>query len=306
MTPKKAGPELLLTGGGLDQCCPRHSGAIGFTRIVLSAEPHRRLVCKAVIKRAHSVSSEIVSGNWRRRLGETCVIIDEMRECSNTERICNLLLAYVGRFGATNFLAGAIPPLCASHREQLSHVVLASWPEEWTKRYFSSGYLSSDPTIRLVRQASSPFHWREVGDLCKVCPLGRRIMDEAKEFRLDEGFTIAFSTIERHPVGFSIAGEKLNPDPCDRLALQLIMAYAFGCASALIGGVRHRKSVHLSPRQRDVLRWAAEGLTLDEIAARLNISSNTADTHLRAVRDRLGVSSTIHAVAEAFRLGLIS
>lgn len=257
-------------------------------------------------KRANLTKSELVSGNWRQRFDETCVMIDEMRQCSSAERICNLLLAYVGRFGATNLLAGAIPPPYASQREQLAHVVLAAWPEEWTKRYFSNGYLSRDPTIRLVRQASAPFHWSEVSDLCKVCPFGRRIMDEAKDFRLAEGLTIAFSTIERHPVGFSIAGEKLNPDPLERLALQLIMAYAFGCASALIGGVNHRKSVHLSPRQRDVLHWASEGLTVHDIAERLNISSNTADTHLRAVRERLRVSSTIHAVAEALRLGLIS
>jgi LuxR family quorum sensing-dependent transcriptional regulator len=184
--------------------------------------------------------------------------------------------------------------------------MLAVWPEEWTTRYFSNGYLNRDPTIRLVRQAAAPFCWNEVHDLCKICPFGRRIMHEAKEFRLDEGLTIAFSTVERHPVGFSIAGEKLNPDPCDRLALQLIMAYAFGCASALIGGMRRHKSVHLSPRQLDVLRWASEGLTVDAIAERLHISSNTADTHLRAVRERLEVSSTIHAVAEALRLGLIS
>lgn len=268
--------------------------------------PPRRLVRNSVNKRANLTGSEIVSGNWRRRFDETCVIIEEMRHSSSTEMICNLLLAYVGRFGATNLLAGAIPPPYASQREQLSHVVLAAWPEEWTKRYFSNGYLSRDPTIRLVRQSSAPFHWSEVSNLCKVCPFGRRIMDEAKEFRLGEGFTIAFSTLERHPVGLSIAGDKLNPDPCERLALQLIVAYAFGCASALIGGVRDHKSVHLSPRQRDVLRWASEGLTVHDIAERLNISSNTADTHLRAVRERLGVSSTIHAVAEAFRLGLIS
>ncbi|MBZ9683913.1 LuxR family transcriptional regulator [Mesorhizobium sp. ESP6-5] len=257
-------------------------------------------------RKASSSRSEIASGSWRRRLSETCVTIDEIRKCSSPKGICSLLLGYVGRFGATNLLAGVIPPPFVSGREQLAHVVLAAWPEEWTARYFSNGYLARDPTIQLVRQASAPFHWSEVGDLCKVCPSGRRIMDEAKEFGLDQGLTIAFSTLERNPVGFSIAGEKLDSDPCDRLALQFVMAYAFGCASALVGGELCRKSVHLSPRQRDVLRWASEGLTVDEIAQRLNISSNTADSHLRSVRERLSVSSTIHAVAEALRLGLIS
>lgn len=257
-------------------------------------------------KRDKRTSMEGVSRNWRRRFEETFLVLEEIRQCSSRDGISKLLLSYVARYGATNLLAGVIPQSCVSQREQLAHIVLAAWPEEWTKRYFSKGYLCRDPTIQLVRQATAPFHWSEVSDLCHVSPSGRRIMHEAKEFRLDEGLTIAFSTIERQPVGFSIAGKKLNPDPSQRLALQLVVAYAFGCAATLIGGVREHRSVHLSPRQHDVLRWASEGFTVHDIADRLNISSNTADAHLRAVRERLGVSSTIHAVAEAFRLGLIS
>jgi len=244
--------------------------------------------------------------SWRRSLADTYGLLEEIRRSRKTAEICACLLSYGARFGATNLLAGAIPPPCLSRREQLSHVVLDAWPEEWTKRYFSNGYLYRDPTILLVRRASGPFRWSDVSAQCKVCLSGRRIMQEATEFGLSEGLTIAFSTIERHQVGFSIAGEKLDPDPCEQLALQLVGAYALGCAYVLAEPQHHYKPVHLSPRQRDVLHWASEGLTLDNIAERLNISSNTADTHLRVVRERLGVSSTIHAVAEAFRLGLIS
>jgi len=215
------------------------------------------------------------------------------------------LLIYAARFGATNLLAGVIPPPSSSRREQLSHVLLDAWPEEWAKRYFSNGYLYRDPTIRLVSQGNAPFCWSEVGHLCKVCSLGHRIMQEASEFHLGEGLTVALLTIERHAVGFSIAGDKLCVDPRERLALQLVVSYAFGCASALVGRKTDRKRARLSPRQHDVLHWASEGLTVHDIAEQMNISSNTADTHLRAVRERLGVSSTTHAVAEALRLGLI-
>jgi len=247
-----------------------------------------------------------ISRNWLRRFDETYEVLDNMRQCANSETICNLLLAYGGRFGATNLLAGAIPPPCASQREQLSHVILNAWPEEWSQRYFSRGYLYRDPTIRVVSRGNPPFLWSEVGELCEVGPTGRRIMEEANEFRLREGLTFTFSTVERRPVGFSIAGEKLDPDPSQRVAFQFIAAYAFGCGILLANGDRHNKPVHLSPRQIDVLRWASEGLTVDDIAERLSISSNTADTHLRAVRERLGVTTTIHAVAKALRIGLIS
>ncbi|WP_348627204.1 helix-turn-helix transcriptional regulator [Mesorhizobium sp. WSM2561] len=77
-------------------------------------------------------------------------------------------------------------------------------------------------------------------------------------------------------------------------------------AAILADAKRASKPVRLSPRQQDVLRCAAEGLTVDRIADRLTISRNTADTHLRSVRERLGVTNNVHAVAKAFRLGLIS
>ncbi|MER9136095.1 LuxR family transcriptional regulator [Mesorhizobium sp. M0830] len=203
-------------------------------------------------------------------------------------------------------LAGPIPPPHALRREQLAHVLLDAWPEQWSERYFSQGYLYRDPTIQLVSRGSSPFRWSEMNQMGAVRPFGRRIMDEATEFKLCEGFTIPFATLERQVVGFSVAGEKLDPDPHDRLAFQFVAACAFGCAAILADGKRISKPVRLSPRQQDVLRWASEGLTVDQIADHLSISRNTADTHLRLVRERLGVTSTIHAVAEAFRLGLIA
>lgn len=142
--------------------------------------------------------------------------------------------------------------------------------------------------------------------MCQVGSFGRRVMDEATEFKLREGFTIPFATLESQAVGFSVAGEKLDPDPHERLAFQFVAACAFGSAAVLADGKRNSKQVQLSPRQTDVLRWASEGFTVDEIADRLSISRNTADTHLRSVRVKLGATSTIHAVAEAFRRGLIA
>lgn len=243
---------------------------------------------------------------WRRRLDDTFEFLNLVQKSSTQQEICRHLLCYAKRLGATNLLAGPIPPPRALKREQVSHVLLDAWPEEWSERYFSNGYLYRDPTIRLVNRGSSPFHWSEIDEMCRLSPLGQRIMDEATEFRLCEGFTIPFVTLEGRAAGFSVAGEKLDLDSHDRLALQFVAACAFGCAAILADGKRNSKPTHLSPRQSDVLRWASEGLTVDEIADRLNISRNTADTHLRLVRERLGVTSTIHAVAEAFRQGLIA
>jgi DNA-binding NarL/FixJ family response regulator len=61
----------------------------------------------------------------------------------------------------------------------------------------------------------------------------------------------------------------------------------------------------LTPRETDVLRLLADGLTHEEVGRRLRISPETARTHLRKACERLGVTTRTAAVARAIRRGLI-
>lgn len=61
----------------------------------------------------------------------------------------------------------------------------------------------------------------------------------------------------------------------------------------------------LTPRETDVLRLLAEGLTHEQVGKRLQISAETARTHLRKACERLGVATRTSAVARAIRLGLL-
>jgi len=61
----------------------------------------------------------------------------------------------------------------------------------------------------------------------------------------------------------------------------------------------------LTPRELEVLRLAAAGLTNKEIARHLRIWLQTVKSHLHNVYTRLGVRTRRAAVAKALRLGLI-
>jgi ATP/maltotriose-dependent transcriptional regulator MalT len=60
----------------------------------------------------------------------------------------------------------------------------------------------------------------------------------------------------------------------------------------------------LTSREVEVLTLLTEGLSNDELAARLVVSPRTVHAHLRAIFGKLGVSSRIAAVHEAVRLGV--
>ena len=58
---------------------------------------------------------------------------------------------------------------------------------------------------------------------------------------------------------------------------------------------------NLTPREAEVLRFLAQGLTQREIAERLTLSPKTVGTHIEHVLRKLGVHSRAQAVALVFR-----
>ena len=61
----------------------------------------------------------------------------------------------------------------------------------------------------------------------------------------------------------------------------------------------------LSPREVEVLRLVAEGLTNNQVADRLSLSPRTVDRHLNSVYTKLGVSSRSAATRFALEHRLV-
>jgi DNA-binding NarL/FixJ family response regulator len=66
------------------------------------------------------------------------------------------------------------------------------------------------------------------------------------------------------------------------------------------------QKLKLTPRQREVLQLIIEGCTMKEIAARLGISTRTAESHKYEMMEGLGVESSAELIQYAIKLGLTS
>src|SRR5438445_485788 len=96
-----------------------------------------------------------------------------------------------------------------------------------------------------------------------------------------------------------------------------------GCSSRSVGGIHGitgtqenagssygspsapLPAVHLSPREREILRYVAAGHTTKALAAALNIAESTAEWHVSNILVKLGASSRAEAVAVGLREGLL-
>ncbi len=61
----------------------------------------------------------------------------------------------------------------------------------------------------------------------------------------------------------------------------------------------------LSPREQQIMRLLAEGLTPEDIAAKLFVSRKTVLNHRYAIMTKLGIKSPMAFVRHAAKLGLI-
>jgi DNA-binding NarL/FixJ family response regulator len=75
----------------------------------------------------------------------------------------------------------------------------------------------------------------------------------------------------------------------------------------LLGPKNGNGHVHLlSPREREILGLLSRGLSGEEAARRLYLSSETVRTHVRNAMAKLGATTRVHAVALALKRGEIS
>lgn len=187
------------------------------------------------------------------------------------------------------------------------HGVMRNYPDDWMSHYMGSGYDRIDPVPRYCFATSRPFTWDWVINRCELANDQRRVMDEAREARLYDGMAVPIYGQNGELAGVGLASSCGNIAPDKNLiakvraiAHQFHIAYTDRQSAAQDKGI-----VHLTPREKEILLWAAEGKGDSVIAEILGISYSAVRFHMNNVFAKIGVNDRTLAVAKAIRLGLI-
>lgn len=189
------------------------------------------------------------------------------------------------------------------------HGVMGNYPKDWMDYYMAKGYFAKDPIPKHAFTTAAAYTWEHVVETGSIGSRQKRLMHEAQEAKLLSGAAVAIYGPNFEVAGVGLAssagGVKPSPDILSvirALSHQFHFAYSqFDLPRALPAG-----QIYLTPREREVLSFSAEGKSIPAIATILSISGNTVNFHLKNVYAKLDVSTRQTAVVKAIRLGLIT
>lgn len=199
------------------------------------------------------------------------------------------------------YLALHVPPL--TRRQFYSEV---TYSDEWVDRYVSQGYVKIDPVMPAAAAGIMPIDWSAID----------RSKREVHDFFVDaeaygvgnQGITIPIRGANGERAFFSINMQATDADWAifkkENMSILQAVAHFYHNKVLETHGISF-PDVALTPRQAEVLRWAANGKSIKDAAEIMQLSPHTVQTYLEGAKSRLQALNTVHAVARALQLQLI-
>ena len=180
--------------------------------------------------------------------------------------------------------------------------------EPWETHYRVNRYDRFDSMVREALYTTEPYYWSDITDSRPISPEAGRIINEAGEFGLREGFLTPLHNVDGSISAVLLTGKFPDPrDPHARAAAHLLSIY-YGAIGRRLrqAEVTPHHRIRLTPRQTECLKWVREGKSSNDIGDILGLSNNTVDEYIANACARLGVRTRTQAVVEAALRGLLS
>lgn len=185
-------------------------------------------------------------------------------------------------------------------------VTFTNLPDEWVNMYIEEGYFSLDPILSYADHHYGVYTWEQ----CGVYELPENLLQMAEKHGLKDGLASAV----HGPAGEISVLEFIHTEVLDSVTpnyfTKKVLTQWFAAAVSkqlyiIMPELVDHSNVdqRLSEREKDCLRWAAEGKTSWEIGKILEIAESTVVHHLRNAGLKMGTSKRQGAVTKALASG---
>ncbi|MFV5345305.1 LuxR family transcriptional regulator AbaR [Acinetobacter oleivorans] len=186
-------------------------------------------------------------------------------------------------------------------------IMLNNYPEAWQKRYVKQQYVRVDPTVQHCMLSLQPLVWSSQSANTQS---QKDFWEEARSYGLNVGWaqssrdfigTRGMLTLARSTDQLS---EKEQKDQYTNM-FWLSQTVHSSIAKIVNETEFAQFNLYLTNREKEVLRWTAEGKTSAEIAQILGVTERTVNFHLGNSMQKLNVNNKISAAIRAVMLGIL-
>ena len=234
-----------------------------------------------------------------------CEAHDAMERARNSEELRAEMDKFARQSGFEHFVY-ALTISAPSLKSQ--HYIINGFPREWHERYVAREYFKIDPVVHYAQTSSLPAIWSDE----KFHNIqSREFWEEADALGLRSGMSFAVHGQPGLTGILSLSRDKPLNLPAAEMAALIGRAQMF--ASMLHDAVVRidvpkllpEQSIAMTPRERECLKWSADGKTAWEIGQILSITERTVVFHMNNVIQKLGASNKIQAIVRAVSLKLV-
>ena len=179
--------------------------------------------------------------------------VEQVVELDDDEAVCDLLLRRARDLGFENMVVCDLP---SSGRPAK---FVATWPSAFRDRYLTALY-RDDPLVRYARGTVEPFSWSEATWDRSPRSREQRVMEEAAEFGLEDGFVVPVIGIGADQSAIGLSGRRIRLDAGGRRGLHMMSVFAHYAIWRRRNAIRQMSfSGSLTELQRDTLQFAVFG-----------------------------------------------
>lgn len=228
-------------------------------------------------------------------------VIREIEGSESVEAITRAFLSFVRHFGFTSLYIGQLVNPLNVPSDKI--MVVSTWPEELQHRRMTDHASIHDPIVKCALRSKKPFYWSTAYEYASR--LGRAVMDQARDYNVNDGIMFPMHSFESVPGGVSLGGDTFDLGPEDIAAIELVARHCYYSLERLLGPFPYQIEVELSHRELEAVQFAAAGKTNWEISVILGIPESSVREALRRANQKLGAVNRAHAVATAIAKNLI-
>ncbi|MCM6994711.1 transcriptional regulator SdiA [Enterobacter roggenkampii] len=197
--------------------------------------------------------------------------------------------------------------LCVRHPVPFTRPKISlqtTYPKLWMAQYQSANYFAIDPVLKPENFIQGHLPWTDA-----LFAEAQELWHSAQDHGLRSGITQCLM-LPNHALGFlSVSRTRVQEGPLAHeeieLGLQMLVQMALTSLMRFDDEMVMPPEMKFSKREREILKWTAEGKTSAEIAIILSISENTVNFHQKNMQKKFNAPNKTQIACYAAATGLI-